>query len=159
MNPDSLIHKDTWTLRHRNLVLEISNHGKGNPRHNDGKGTWCYYIHIHEQPAGPKFSDLWIEPTLRTDWSRPRVAHPDYDSSLIASFSWHCGITYYDTSNATHPGVRHIQAGCDYSHLWDMEAGYPADKETLFLDGLQTLNEIADFLGLDDKGNLNTQPV
>lgn len=85
---------------------------------------WTHYIIVGEQQIPIEWRDrLFLEPKVER-WfpTSPERVCFDYMQSSLADLKWHGGITFYDLVCAV-PGHRVLKAGCDYSHLFDMESG------------------------------------
>ncbi len=138
-------HKDIWTYQYSGLVVEITHHSAGELI-NDGKGVWCYYIYIHEGKCKPGvFANLWLEDKV-SKWyesSPERVTH-DYND-ILPDCEWHGGITYY-AKHGHSLGHRCVQAGCDFSHLWDHDQGYDYTLDDIVHEANRTARLVASFV-------------
>ena len=93
-------------------------------------GIWNYYLHINEQlfqnPAD--FEQFWLPRKLK-EFGESQYASYDYYIDPITALDFHAGPTFYEPSTFfdrnTGKDYRTVKVGCDYSHLWDQEAGYP----------------------------------
>lgn len=113
-------HKDIWTYGYKGLTVEIVQHSEGEMI-NNGKGIWCYYIHIPERVCSEGvFDKLWLKDKfIKFIPAIPvRVTH-DY-SHLLSDCKWHGGVTYYAKQGHS-VGHRCVVLGCDFDHLRDHE--------------------------------------
>ena len=147
----TLNHRSTWSYTHEGIYVEIINWGTMN----HGKGTWNYYLYIHEHKFPFQLSHLWIEPTYER-WTpeSPLRKNFDYLSSPLADIPIHGGITFYDQLNSDIPGSRAIQFGCDYNHLRDEELGHRETLTSVFKDSLQSCKDLHTYL-INLSSNLN----
>lgn len=138
----------TWRGSHRGLPYKITHWGIG--EHNDGKGTWCYYVYIPEHLVKDHFASLWLEPRLCkiTPESHGFVTH-HYYNTWIAELHWHGGVTFYDKHGELE-GHRLVEFGCDFAHLWDAEMNYEFGLDYVAAECEVTLNQIANYLKLPE---------
>ena len=83
--------------------------------------NWNYYVYFNDRQI-PKH--LQREFILKGDLKqvnghRPYYSYNEYNHT-ISRLEWHGGITFYKLSTNFH-GNKVAQAGCDYSHSFDME--------------------------------------
>lgn len=130
-----------------NIPFEIKHWGEDEGI-NDGKGIWNYYVILPERLV-PNFSSLWLETTISkiTPESKGFPTHDYYDTWVAREIPWHGGVTFY-AKHGDAPGFRAVEFGCDFSHLWDMEAGYPFTLESVLKECIETINQIAQTLAL-----------
>jgi hypothetical protein len=106
---------------------------------------WNYYILITEDMLSPDdFAKVWL-PVERW-WERSSgYKQPCYDTykSILEGGEFHGGVTFYEKHQDPDTGFRRIKVGCDYGHLWDMEAGYPYDLNWVRHDALRTVEKLS----------------
>lgn len=132
--------QDVWRGSHLDFSYKIVHWGQETSI-NEGKGQWNYYIYIQE-PRVPDFESLWLEPKVVKilPTSKGFISY-DYYSIPPSRIDWHGGVTFY-AKHGEVPGYRVIELGCDYSHLWDMEAGYTTTFEDVLYDCEQTITQL-----------------
>lgn len=115
---------------------------------NNGQGCWNYYVFLRETRI-ENFKDFWIEPKLEefSSGGTKFIDVPRYYNSPLSDADWHGGPTYWEAINPSFEGMRAIKIGCDYSHLYDMEArGYCYDLEEVYSDLINTINQLNELL-------------
>lgn len=135
-----------WVVPYKDVSIELSFHGYRPPEEREyrgyGHGTWCYYISLNELMFNamdwkqlrffPRFDD--------------RMSFETYDYYAFPDVDFHGGITFYEVSKHYNKHVkRHIEvvkAGCDYNHLWDGEAGYPDDYDSVLFDAKHSVDKL-----------------
>lgn len=147
---NTIAHKDTWNGTHEGVSYEIQFWGKTDSEYaiNEGNGMWNYYILINENMLSEEdFAKVWLPVSRWMDRSSGRKT-PIYDTyeSILESGDFHGGITHYSKHQCPDTGFRYIKVGCDYGHLWDMEAGYPYTLESVEQDALATVRALTKVL-------------
>lgn len=148
---NALRYKEEWSGTHQGVPFKINFWGK-NTSMNDGHGVWNYYVFLREDFT-PNFESLWLEDTVYK-WKPEapgRITH-DYYKIPASDVDWHGGVTYYSKHGHT-DGYRCVELGCDYSHLWDAEAGYPHDLAWVLGDCIETINQLVEKLTLRVPGS------
>ena len=138
MDTIKLDHLDTWRGTHRGVNLEVSRRIIGGTELSEEYPAWAHYITLHEMAVPERLHDAIFLP--RQD-GRPHWNEYEYGESMLAELYWHYGITYFAYMERE-PGDRVIKAGCDYSHLWDMEAGYPYDEQGVAREACDTIDSL-----------------
>lgn len=142
----NLRYKKLWTTSYNDIAIEIAFWGEGVM--NEGNGMWNYYISVNEdQLSADDFEKLWLPVDRLMDRSsgRKTPCYGEYDS-LLGGLHWNGGITYYRKYADPDTGFRRIKAGCDYGHLWDMEAGYPYNVDRISADARRTADDLRQLL-------------
>lgn len=120
---DNLSHIETWHGLYRDIAFDVSHHAVSDFQR---KGIWNYYILIPvDQLIEADRANFVLEPH---EWNRKRHGCPAdvrYHYESLPDLDLHGGCTFYDIIGS--PGPRVVKIGCDYAHLWDNDAGYPAD--------------------------------
>lgn len=148
--------QQVWHGTHKDISFKIVHWAEGEAI-NDGKGVWNYYVFLHESKT-PNFNALWLadEEKAFSPNGRKYISH-DYGSAWVSSdCDWHGGVTYYAKHGHTE-GHRAVEFGCDYSHLWDAEAGFDTELRDVVYDARNTIEQIAERLE-SLKTALPTQP-
>lgn len=143
---DDLSHKDTWKGEHRGVNYEICHWGKSKDGSGicEGHGMWNYYITINQDQLSPdEFKRVWLRVKRWYERSsgRKMLCH-DYYNSILENGDFHGGITHYSKHICPDEKYRWIKVGCDYGHLWDMEAGYPYDIQSVQRDAKRTIDNL-----------------
>ena len=141
-------HKDVWTFDLDSKVfIEVVHWGVDRERSeftalNNGNGVWNYYCSIPERVMPDRFEELWL-PVKMLKFSEAGAEHESYDymKAPFANVSWRCGITFY-AQIGQNKGHRIVKLGCDYSHLYDQEHGYPYSRESVCNDALETAKQL-----------------
>ena len=137
-------HKDMWSLRGKNFLVQISRHGEEKPESErsfcydeEGPHRWCVYAYIY--PDHPNFGKFEGDAI----WQEASGALPLHGG---------CSFLRYHRSDDG-AKVTSVQVGCDYNHLHDTEftryatkdEAYEvfADAEALYqrLDGIQAVEK------------------
>lgn len=134
-----------WRSEYKDVGIELSFHGyvtaaEDKWSHVD-HGTWCYYLILNELMFNA------------TDWKKLRFfpnfndyGHETYDYWNFPDVDFHSGISFYEVNKQYSRTVkRHIEivkAGCDYNHLWDSEAGYPDNYESVLFDAKHSVSKL-----------------
>lgn len=141
-----LWYKQEWCSTHLGVPFSIKFWGKEEGM-NEGNGVWNYYVYLHEDFT-PDFEKLWLPDKVYKfkPEAKGHITH-DYYEIGASDVDWHGGVTYYAKHGYTE-GFRRVELGCDYSHLWDSEAGYPADLNWLLEDCKKTIEQLVQKLGL-----------
>ena len=142
--------KDVWNGTHKGIAYEIVHWGVGKGRNgiNEGQGMWNYYVLINqEQLSAEEFEKVWLPVDRYIDRSdgRKQPCYNEYQSVLNHG-DFHGGITHYSKHQYPDEGYRWIKVGCDYGHLWDMEAGYHYSGTSLEWDAKHTINKLSEIL-------------
>lgn len=140
-NELKLSEQKLWRGECHGFQIKIVHWGKDQGM-NDGKGTWNYYVFLHENRLNEKFDELWLEPKVDKFLGSGREwVNYDYNSLKPTDVHWHGGVTFY-AKHGEVLGHRAIELGCDYSHLWDHEAGFPTTLEDVMFDVQKTCAEL-----------------
>jgi len=125
-----------WSGSHRGVRFEIKHRIVRGLESLWPSGSWTFYIYLHEQSC-PRFAELWLDDqvTQITPESQRRVTH-DYMGGLTGQVELHGGITYYSKHGHT-PGLRCVELGCDYQHLYDEGQSY--DERDLARDAVRAI--------------------
>jgi hypothetical protein len=147
---DGLSHKDCWKGEHRGLNFEVVHWGKSKDEQgiNEGDGMWNYYILINQEQLTPEeFKKVWlrVKRWFERSSGRKQPCH-DYYNSILSHGDFHGGITHYSKHQCPDEKYRYIKVGCDYGHLWDMEAGYPYDLAWVAQDAKVTIDKLHEVL-------------
>jgi hypothetical protein len=134
----NLRHVDVWRGTHRGIHYTIKRFDSVGLDGEKDHDCWAHYINLHEAQVPEGVLDRVFLPRRgeKDVW-----AWYDGDSSLLAGIKWHCGMTYYEYLRDV-PGYRVVEAGCDYSHLWDEEAGYPYDLQWVQREAQETIDSL-----------------
>lgn len=144
---EELRKQDVWHIFYKDLVsIKIVHWGVEN-FFNNGRGTWNYYIFIHERFC-PRFDELWLEDKLSrfSETSPEHVSH-DYMSGATGELDMHGGITYY-AKNGYSKGHRSVELGCDYNHYWDEGRAYTI--EAVLVDAKASAEQAIEIYQLKD---------
>ena len=129
----------SWSGYHRGLFFEIKHWGI-DEKHNP-KGTWCYYITISRNCIPEELlKEFELPPIEMKSIGLPGRYSYKYDTGLLASFDWHCGITYFKKLFGDNELVRAYEMGCDYAHYYD--EGMTYDEKYLEVDARKTIDRI-----------------
>ncbi len=134
-----LSHAESWNGTHRGIKFRIHRHnagGYGEPNRN----AWAYYIYVCPLNFSP---EDWQRVAPKFHMSAFGGNRAFYEAPAFDCGDFHSGITWCDVkcSPAT-PDQITVEIGCDYSHLWDGEAGYPYDVEYLLRDVKNTIDKL-----------------
>lgn len=126
--------KKEWNGQHAGIYFRVSLHGEGRDHTPEGRGSWCYYLTVREHEHPAIFPSLWLEDKIHrfSPESQPRVSHDYYDVPVLWSAEMHGGITFYQKHGHT-VGLRAVEIGCDYCHIWDIES-YFRDLDEVVAD-------------------------
>lgn len=142
---NDLTHHNKWFGSHRELNYSITQV----PGRNDGHDAWCFYVTIHErQLVADIFNAIWLPPRIAklSEEHRGYIMH-DYSDCLLANADWHGGITFYKKHGELE-GYRAVEGGCDYSHLFDQELGYPYTLESVDAEARQCIDSLITVLAI-----------
>lgn len=129
----------SWSKTHKGVRYEVKFHGYVSPESDAlfGEGhkrIWCYYIYVPEQ----MYIHRWSEFRCGQGYGEHGSAFDKvwFDSSITCAsnepvFHEKVGVRY-DVS----------KVGCDYNHLWNMEAGYPDTYESVCMDAIHTVESL-----------------
>ena len=133
----------------------VSNHIRGVPEINGGRGIWCYYIYISDLILAPaNFEEFWLAPrpeknSLYTD-PNVRVASYDYWAPKWSDVFWHGGITFYKKVSGFDGENRIVKIGCDYGHLYDNGFEQFEDVERDAKRTITELQAVYSFINYDE---------
>lgn len=129
-----------WSEQHEGVTIELSFHPY-QPEHHM-MGTWCYYLLLPEQMFQPKDFKRLVCSQKTYDWGK------SYDYYKFPDLDFHCGITFYEITKVwdkhQNKYMRVIKVGCDYNHLWDNEAGYTDDYDSVLFDAKYSVRKLLD---------------
>ena len=122
----------------------ISNHMRGVPDIQGGRGIWCYYVYITDLILSPAdFEEFWLTPRPEKNslYSDPNVhiASYDYWAPKWADVYWHGGVTFYKKVSGFDGENRIVKIGCDFNHLYD--TGWQ-DFEDVEREAQRTIKEL-----------------
>lgn len=121
-----------WRDDYRSIQYKIKFWGCGSM--NEGKGMWNYYLLLKEQQFSvEEFAALWLPGNTHTRRSGLPFKTHDYYTEPFTELDFHGGITSY-AQHENSPGFRCVEAGCDYGHAWDRDAGYQFDFKSVKQD-------------------------
>jgi hypothetical protein len=121
-------HKDVWTKREKNFLVQISRHSNkqyalinGEFKYTDiDENKWCLYAFIYpHHPLFEKFDgrDFWQE--------------------ACGFFEWHGGCSYLEYLRDSEGKIVSVQVGCDYNHYQDdhyLEMATKDEARSVFMD-------------------------
>ena len=137
----------------------VSNHMRGCPDINGGRGIWCYYVYISDLILSPtEFDEFWLAPrpeknTIYTD-PNVHVAGYDYWAPKWSDVFWHGGVTFYKKVSGFDGENRIVKIGCDYSHLHDNGFEQFEDVER---DAKRTITELQAIYGFINYDEIKRQ--
>jgi len=114
-------HKDMWSIRGKDFMVQISRHGE--PAHEERTGCydeegphrWCVYAYIypkHPHFAAFKGTDLWQE--------------------AAGVLPLHAGCSFLTYHRGDEGQILSVQVGCDYNHLYDDRFTRQATKDEAY---------------------------
>lgn len=121
-----------WKGSHRGIPYQIVLWDVASAMH-DGKGSWNYYLFLKEQAFADQsiFERMWLDPVEYPGTERYKAMKFYQYSGVypLTLFDMNGGPTFYEKITDELTGNRTVKVGCDYSHHWDEERGYPYDRQ------------------------------
>ncbi len=147
LNLPALAPKVQFTMRYRNLTIELDNW-----RISDSQPPrWCSYLYLYERWI-PKavFESIWLPHRVvkMAPESYGFVTY-DYEGSPLGAIEMHGGITYYRKHGEVE-GHRCVQIGCDYNHLWDQDIDYQIEE--VAHEAVESADLAVERLGISQEG-------
>lgn len=133
----------TWRGTYRDTLFEVAHHSITDFR---PAGVWNFYVTFREEffQRPEDWSLFDIEPEIV---KLGEGLHEVVDYYKAPDLPWHFGPTFgqrRDYINRAGLRVGAIKIGCDYTHLWDEELGFPYTLESVTRDAhcvIDTLHE------------------
>lgn len=134
-----------WRETYKGIGIELSFHGytkAGETPYEDiTHGTWCYYLLLNELMFRPEDWEQMLFTPYISDFGRET-----YDYYNFPDVDFHSGITFYEVTDYYDGKVKRrvntIKVGCDYNHLWDREAGYPDNYDSVLFDAKRSVSKL-----------------
>lgn len=136
---DYLQGEHIWSETHKSTPYEVKHHGITPYTY---AGIWCFYVTFREEFF--QRPEDWAKFDLKQEiksFGPASYAPIDYNS--LPELPWHCGPTFgerADYVNRRGKLVGAVKIGCDYSHLYDRERGYPDTLETVKNDAKRLID-------------------
>lgn len=104
-----------WQGIYKNIIYEIFG-TKSDKRLSRFNNFWTYYVYllINDIPEKYNPESFWLE--------FKNGLYDYYNHPLLSQIDFHGGISYYKKEICQDNQA--IKIGCDYQHLWDMNASY-----------------------------------
>lgn len=137
--------KTTWPGEHRgiryNVVFWDYRDGTDPLDRDPPHGTWNFYLLLPE----PQWKTADWNALIAPEDTGHRLAMKGRRiwkerQSVLVDLDWPGGMTFYRVEGI--PPYTGIKAGCDYNHLWDAEAGYPATLASVEADARRLIDEL-----------------
>ena len=130
----------TWRLKHMDVDIILSHHGYRDGSEYEGAephpGTWCFYLIIPEE----MYPHRWPDFACVRKGSGFETHGPAWDDDWFYSgITWSSSEPYW--SRKENRLFDAAKVGCDYSHLWDMEQGYPQTFEWVKQDAERAVEQ------------------
>ena len=134
-----------WNGEHRDIPYSISfwgyQDGTDSLDRDGPHGIWNFYLLLSEPQWRPnEFTSFLAPPSTDERLTRRGQKHWEYHESALVNLDWHSDMTFYEITGDV--PYRVVKAGCDYNHLWDAEAGYPARLETVEADARRCVDSL-----------------
>lgn len=130
-----------WRENLKGVGLLLSHHSafsaEEGPTGTERPGTWAYYLLVREQ----MYPDQWSEFSCMRDENGFEHSGPAFDRvEFHGGISWSSSEPYFDRRTMREWGG--VKVGCDYSHIWDEERGYPDTYDSVLLNAKRSAEQL-----------------
>lgn len=132
-----------WRINEGGVSILLSHHGvRDDPDFTTGlpyPGTWAYYLIVPEQ----MYPNNWDQFKCHRDEAGFEHNGPAFDDvDFHGGITWSSSKPYFCRKTMRQWDASKV--GCDYAHLWDAEAYYPDNFETVSLDAKRSAKQLLD---------------